>query len=88
MSAALLAELRDHVLGVAIAGASSSTTFAVYATDKIHVALRCAEQPNPDEECIRHMAAALGCIIKKAAAKGVTRSNIVIAEGKPVKRRK
>jgi hypothetical protein len=88
MSGELQADLRDHVIGVTIAGASKSAPFATYATDKLHAALRCAEQPEPDQENIRIMAAALGCIIKKASAKGITRSDIVIAEGKPKIRKK
>jgi hypothetical protein len=88
MSAELQADLRDHIISVTIAGASKSTSFATYATDKLHTALRCAEQPEPDAEGLKHMVAALGCILKKANAKGVSRSDVVIAEGKPIKRRK
>jgi hypothetical protein len=88
MSGVLLADLRDHVINPKIAGASRSSAFATYATDKLHVALRCAEQPEPDEESIRHMAAALRLIIKKAAAGGVTRSDVVVAEGGKRKGRK
>lgn len=83
MSDALLADFRDHVVGQTVAGASRSSLFAIYATDKLHVALRCAEQQESDDESVRIMMAALGCIAKKAAARGVTRSNLVIAEGKP-----
>jgi hypothetical protein len=81
MSAELQADLRDHVIGVTIAGASKSAPFAVYATNMLHSAMRCAEQPG-DPEGLKHMAAALACIAKKAKAKGITRSDIVIAEGK------
>lgn len=59
-----------------------STPFAMNATDKLHTALRCAEQQKPDEEGFRHMAAALGCIVKSAERNGITRSDIIIAEGK------
>ena len=86
MSPALLADLRDHVLNLNMAGASKSSAFPVYATDKFHSALACAEQPTPEN--LARMAAALVLIAKKAAAKGVTRSDIVIAEGKPKGRRK
>jgi hypothetical protein len=88
MTTALKADLRDHLVALAVAGASKSSSFAIYSTDKLHVALRCAEQPEPDEESIRHMIAALGCIAKKAQARGITRSDVVIAEGKPRARRK
>jgi hypothetical protein len=87
MSGSLLADLRDHVIGLAVAGASRSTSFATYATDKLHVALRCAEQPEPNDESVKTMAAALGCIAKKAAAKSIARSDVVIAEGRPKGRR-
>ena len=83
MSNALMADLRDHVVNLNIAGASKASVFATYATNKLHVAMRCAEQPKPDEESLRRMAAALNCIGKRAAAKGIARSDIVIAEGKP-----
>jgi hypothetical protein len=87
MTTTLKADLRDHLVALAVAGASQSSSFAIYSTDKLHVALRCAEQPEPDEESIRHMIAALGCITRKAATKSITRSDIVIGEGK-VKGRK
>jgi hypothetical protein len=41
MSTALKADIRDHVLGVIIAGASKSSAFAVDATNKFHVASLC-----------------------------------------------
>ena len=44
MSPAFLAELRDHLINLNVAGASKSSAFATYATDKLHMALRCAEQ--------------------------------------------
>jgi hypothetical protein len=80
MSIDLRCELRDHVISLTFAGSSQSSSFAVYATDKLHTALRCAEQPN--QENTRLMIAALGCIIKKADTKRVAHSNIVIAESK------
>jgi hypothetical protein len=82
MSVDLQAKLRDHVIGLAFAGASKASSFALNATDKLHVALRCAEQPDPDTEAILLMKGALTCILSRADARGVTRSNIVIAEGK------
>jgi hypothetical protein len=78
MSAKLRVEFEDVV--VRTTGASETGPFAIYATDKLHCALRCAEQPT--EENTRAMVGALGCIIKKAETKGITRSRIVIAEGK------
>src|SRR4029077_17423379 len=57
MTTALKADLRDHLVALAVAGATKSSSFAIYSTDKLHVALRCAEQPEPDEESIRHMIA-------------------------------
>ena len=83
MSEKLRAEFQDAMNGATIAGASESGPFAIYATDKLHCALRCAEQQHPDQEGLIQMAAALGCIAKKASAKGITRSRIVVAEGKP-----
>jgi hypothetical protein len=87
MSDRLLADLRDHIVGLTVAGASKSSSFAIYATNKLHVALRCAEQQEPDAETVRHMTAALGCIVKKAKAMNITRSDVVIAEGRPKNRK-
>ena len=84
MSPTLLADLRDHVVGLAVAGASNSTNFARYGTDKLHAALYCAKQPEPD---MKRMAALLNCITKIAGDKGIARSDIVIAEGKPKSRK-
>jgi hypothetical protein len=80
MSAKLKTEFEDAVTRATIAGAAESGPFALYATDKLHCALRCAEEPG--EENTKIMAAALGCIIKKAKTKSITRSRIVVAEGK------
>ena len=88
MSENLKAEFQDAMNGATIAGASESGPFAIYATDKLHCALRCAEQQHPDQEGLNQMAAALGCIAKKANAKGITRSRIVVAEGKPRQRQR
>jgi hypothetical protein len=80
MSPTLLADFRDHVVGLNIAGASDSSRFSVYSTNLLHSALACAEQP--DDENVKRVVAMLGLIIKKAEAKGIARSAIVIAEGK------
>lgn len=88
MSGALLANLRDHVIGLAVAGASDASDFAKYATNKLHAALRCAEQPESDTESREMMAAMLGCIVKRAEEKSITRSAVVIAEGKMKGRKK
>ena len=47
MSTALKADIRDHVLGVIIAGASKSSAFAVDATNKFHVASLCPADKFP-----------------------------------------
>ena len=86
MSPALLADLRDHVIGSNIAGASDSSVFALYCTDKLHSALACIEQPN--DENVKRVMAMLGLIAKKAEAKGITRSDVVIAERKSKGRKK
>jgi hypothetical protein len=83
LSESLKADLRDHDFGATISAASKSTAFATQATDKLHTALRCAEQREPSDEDVRKMAAALGCILRAAEKKGVARSDIVIAQGKP-----
>lgn len=85
MSPTLLADLRDHVVGLAVAGASKSSVFARYCTDKLQSALYCAGRPEPD---LKRVMALLNCIIKNAADKGIAGSDIVIAEGKPKGRRK
>jgi len=80
MSNRLKTEFEDAVTRASVAGASESAPFAVYATGKLHCALRCAEEPS--EENTRTMVAALGCIVKKAKAQQITRSRVVVAEGK------
>jgi len=82
MSAELQASLRDQAIVAGIADCSERAPFALYSTAKLHTALRCAEQPEPTEEDLRIMIAALGCIGRKAVSKGITRSKIVIAEGR------
>jgi hypothetical protein len=88
MSSTLRADLRDHVINLSLAGASNSTEFAAYASDKLHTALYCATREKPDEESLKKMVAVLGLIAKRATAKGIAHSNIVISEGKPRKGRK
>ncbi len=78
MSDKLKAEFQNAM--VIIGNASETAPFAIYATGKLHTALRCAEEPN--EENIKIMVAALGRIIKKAESKKIERGRIVIAEGK------
>jgi hypothetical protein len=88
MSAELLANLRDHVIGITIAGASKSSSWAINATDKLHSAMRIAEQQERDDESIGRLIGALRCIALTAERRGITRSDIVIAEGKSRKRKK
>ena len=79
--AAALKPAKKTTARPATANASKITPFARYATGKLHSVLACAEQPN--DENIKRMLAMLNCIIKNAEAKGLTRSDIVIAEGEP-----
>jgi hypothetical protein len=83
MSNTLRADFHDRA--VSLAGASPSSDFAIYSTDKLHAALHAAEQSEPDME---RMAALLNCIIKRANTKGIARSDLVIATGKPKGRRR
>jgi hypothetical protein len=80
MSSALMAELRDHAIAPAVAGASTAWTFAAYATDKLHALLHAAEQPEPD---LARMVALAKCIIKKIGADNITWGDVVIAARKP-----
>jgi hypothetical protein len=88
MSSELQVHFRDGFIGITIAGASKTSTFAVYATNMLHSALRCAEQPDDDSEALQRMAATLTCIIRMADAKRITRSDIVIAEGRSKNRKR
>jgi hypothetical protein len=88
MSAELLAILQDYVIGVTIAGASKSSSWAINATDKLHSAIRIAEQQERDDESSGRLIGALRCIALTAERRGIARSDIVIAEGKSGKRRK
>lgn len=82
MSGGLLANFRDRVIGVSIAGASKSTKWAVDATDKLHSALRIAEQQERDGESVDLLIGALRCIALTAERRGIARSDIVLAQGK------
>ena len=88
MSSELRADLHDHVIALACAGANKSSAFAVGVTNLLHTALRCAEESEPNDECSRTMVAALRSIARKAADKGIARSDLVIATGKSKARRK
>ena len=82
MSPKLKTEFGDHVLGQTIRSASTTSSFAVKASDKLHTALRCAEQEKPSEQDIATMIATLRCIARDAERRGLSRSDVVIAEGK------
>jgi hypothetical protein len=88
MSEKLKMEFGDHVLGQTIRSASTTSSFTIRASDQLHTALRCAEQKEPSEEDIKHMVAALKCIAREAERRGLSRSEIVIAEGKTKRRKK
>lgn len=88
MSTELQAQFRDGIIGITIAGASQSSSWAINATDKLHTALAVAERQDRDDESIGHLIGALRCIIGTAERRGINRSNIVIAEGNPKKRKK
>jgi hypothetical protein len=88
MSDNLKADFRDHAIGVTIAGASKSSSWAINATNKLHSAMRIAEQPERDHESIGRLIGALRCIALTAERRGIARSDIVIAEGKPRKGKK
>jgi hypothetical protein len=60
----------------------------VKATDKLHTALRCAEQAEPSEQDIQTMVVTLRCIARDAERRGLSRSSIVIAEGGNKRRKK
>jgi hypothetical protein len=88
LSPALMAELRARIRAAAPTAAfPDAPEFDRSATDMLHTAMRCAEQKDPNDEDYRKMAAALKKIDTKAAAKGLSRSDIIIARGKPKSRR-
>ena len=88
MSNELKTEIRDHAIGIVIAGASKSSSWAINATDKLHSAMRIAEQQERDDESVGRMIGALCCIAGTAERRGIARSDIVIAQGKSTKSRK
>jgi hypothetical protein len=73
-----------HDRATSFAGASTSSNFARYATDKLHSALCVAAQSEPD---LPRMAVLLGCILTRADANGLSRSSILIA-AKPTGRKR
>jgi hypothetical protein len=87
LSDGLKADIRDHAIGVTIAGASKSSSWAINATNKLHSAMRIAEQQELDAESKGRSIGALRCIALTAERRGIARSDIVIAEGKPRKGR-
>jgi hypothetical protein len=87
ISPELLADIRDHILGQLIATASKSSKFAVASTGRLHVILRCAEQPEPSDEDIRNMIGAGRAIVRDAEKRGIARSNVLVTEGRPIKRK-
>jgi hypothetical protein len=79
MSDGLKAEIRDHILGLTIDAASRTSSFAVQATNKLHTAMRSAEQPESDHEAVGHMRGALLWIARGSERRDITRSEIVVA---------
>jgi len=84
----LLADIHDHIIGQKIATASKSSKFAVASTGRLHVMLRCAEQKDLSEEDRGKMIAAGRAMIREAERRGIARSDILVAEGKPKTRKK
>ena len=87
MSPELLADIHDHIIGQKIATASKSSKFAVASTGRLHVMLRCAEQKEPSDEDTRNMIGAGRAMVRDAERRGIARSDILVAEGKPQKRK-
>ena len=88
MSDELLADFHDHIIGQQIATASKSSKFAVNSTGRLHVMLRCAEQKELSDEDRGKMIAAGRAMIREAERRGIARSDILVAEGKPKTRKK
>jgi hypothetical protein len=88
MSDDLRTDLQDHAIGITIAGASKSSSWAINATNKLHSAMRIAEQRELDDESQGRLVGALRCIALTAERRNIARSDIVIAEGKPRKGKK
>jgi hypothetical protein len=88
MSDELLADFHDHFIGQQILTASKSSTFAVQSTGRLHCMLRCAEQQDLSDEDRGKMIAAGRAMIRDAERRGIARSDILVAEGKPKTRKK
>jgi hypothetical protein len=88
MSETLKADLRDRLINLNLAGASQSSAFAVKATNYLHTILRCADQKDPSGEDIKIMLGAACCINRNAERRQIPRSDVVIAEGVPKKRKR
>jgi hypothetical protein len=82
MSDNLKADFQDHAVGLTINRASKASPWAVNATNKLHSAMRIAEQEERDHESLGRLIGALRCIALTAERRGITRSDIVIAQGK------
>ncbi len=80
MTEELKSDLRDRIIGQAIAMASKKTTFATHATGRLHAALRIAEKPELTEEDIRKVLDSLRVINRDAGKRGIATANVVIAE--------
>jgi hypothetical protein len=87
MSDELLTDFHDHIIGQKINTASKSSSFAVNSTGRLHVMLRCAEQKDLSDEDRGKMIAAGRAMIRDAERRGITRSDILVAEGKAQKRK-
>ena len=83
----LLANLFNRIAGLDVAATTQTTTFAKASTGRLHVILRCAEQPKPSDEDIQHMIGAAGAIVRDAKTREIARSEIVIAEATASKTR-
>jgi hypothetical protein len=88
MSDKLLADFHNHIIGQQIATASKHSTFAMHSTDLLHTILRCVEEKELSDENRGKMIAAGRAMIRDAEYRGIARSNILVAEGKPKARKK
>jgi hypothetical protein len=80
LSPELLDDLREHILNANKLSAPKLSVLPVGVTDKLHVALRSAELPNPDSEAVGHMVGALKSIAQTAERRKIARSDLVIAK--------
>jgi len=87
MSDKLKSDFRDHIIKQMIATASKSSDFAVQSTARLHCMLRCAEQKEPSAEDIKYMTGAGRAMLCDAEKRGIPRSNILITEGEPQRRK-